>query len=302
MLFRPAFLCVRGAPQKRGLRCDLAGFLHPTCRCEHRRIRSLSCGDIPHVSPYFLHCSPQAPLTRCFRTSSELGVTPDRTENDWRNLLSFASMFSFPSLITTALAGLDKYLQPVEKVVLGDQLGITELTHQGVRALCTRKTFLSRDEGRALGLESVLCITRLREETGCYLPDKAGKLTDKLISESLAQRLVEPAAAAPHGAGAASSPPAPSTTSTSTSTSTSNSTATATADTTSSPPTNGAQGKHKPTPAPGPTDTKKNGDVPKSQTEAGAGTGAKGKGKAGNNKPEGSNGDSSWLSYLQQGV
>ncbi|KZP28405.1 hypothetical protein FIBSPDRAFT_995192 [Athelia psychrophila] len=196
---------------------------------------------------------------------TDLGVTPDRKENEWRNLLSFASAFSFKSLTITALAGLDKHLQPVEKILLGDQLSIPELTHQGVRALCTRKPFLSPDEGRALGLESVLCVARLREETLCYQPDKAGKLTEKLINESLAQRLVEPpvAATVPNGAGAVSNQPATSATSTST----------ATAGMNSSPSATGAQNKHKTTPTP--AGAKRNGDPSKSQTDAGAG----GKGK-----------------------
>ncbi|KZP28409.1 hypothetical protein FIBSPDRAFT_995201 [Athelia psychrophila] len=202
---------------------------------------------------------------------TQLGVTPDRTENEWRNLLSFASSFSFTSLITTALAGLDNYLQPVEKLLLGDQLGIPQLTHQGVRALCTRKTFLSPDEGRALGLENVMCVARLREETSCYQPGKDGRLTEKLVSEALAQRLIEPpaAAAAPNGAGPASNPPAAGAASTATAGS-------------SSP--SASSNLQKSTPA----DAKKNGDVAKAQAETG--TGAKGKGKDGNNK--GSNGTS----------
>lgn len=219
-------------------------------------------------------------MTRNSYTFSQLGVTPDRTETDWRNLLSFASAFSFTSLITTALAGLDKHLQPVEKVLLGDQLGIPELTHQGIRVLCTRKTFLTRDEGRALGLENVICVSHLREETQCHLPDKAGKLTEKLIVESLAQRLVEPAMAAPNGARAASNPTAPSPSATSTSA----------AGTSSSPSATGKQ-----EPAPTPTDTKKNGDLPKSQTEISAGAKGKGKGKDGNSKGN----NNSWTSFMQ---
>lgn len=182
-------------------------------------------------------------------------MTPERKEKEWRNLLSFASAFSFPSLITTALAGLDKYLQPVEKILLGDQLGIPELNHQGVRALCTRKAFLSPDEGRALGLENVMCVARLREGTMCYQPDRAGRLAEKFIGEALAQRLIEPpaATAAPNGAGAASNPPAA-----------------------------GAASSTAAAGSSSPSASSKQNNVNLAQTETG--TGAKSKGKDGNNK------------------
>ncbi|KZP28417.1 hypothetical protein FIBSPDRAFT_779782, partial [Athelia psychrophila] len=119
---------------------------------------------------------------------AELGVIPNPDENGWRNILSFASTCGFPSLITTALARLNEYLQPIEKVLLGDRLGIPALTRQGVREVCIRTAPPTFNEGRELGLENVVSVAILREKTQCYRLNRASALTEALLEETLAQR------------------------------------------------------------------------------------------------------------------
>lgn len=115
-------------------------------------------------------------------------MPPNPDESGWRNILAFASTCGFTSLITTALAGLDAHLQPIEKLLLGDRLGIPALTRQGLREVCTRAAPPTFNEGRELGLGNVICVAILREKTQCYKPNKAAALTDVILEEILAQR------------------------------------------------------------------------------------------------------------------
>ncbi|KZP33633.1 hypothetical protein FIBSPDRAFT_1036161 [Athelia psychrophila] len=117
---------------------------------------------------------------------TELGVLPNPDENGWRNILSFASTCGSTALITTALAGLDAYLQPIEKVLLGDKLGIPALTKQGVREVCIRTAPPTFNEGRELGLENVVSVAILRGKTQCYRLNRASALTEALLQETLA--------------------------------------------------------------------------------------------------------------------
>ncbi|KAF7977943.1 hypothetical protein HWV62_2021 [Athelia sp. TMB] len=127
---------------------------------------------------------------------SELGVFPERGETDWRRLLSFASAFDFTNLVSTALRGLDKYLQPIEKFLLGDELGIPQLTAQGLREICTQTASLTTLEGRQLGVDDVVRVYGLRERTRCHIFGRAGALTDEMLKETLRQRNAEVNAAA----------------------------------------------------------------------------------------------------------
>ncbi|KAF7977942.1 hypothetical protein HWV62_2019 [Athelia sp. TMB] len=130
---------------------------------------------------------------------AQLGVLVSRDETGWRNLLAFAAACDFTSLVTTALSGLNQYLKPIEKMLLGDKLAVPQLTAQGLREVCARAAPLSTKEGRELGIDNVMCVTNLREKTQCYMSGKADVLTDPLLKETLSQRDAEAAAAASSG-------------------------------------------------------------------------------------------------------
>lgn len=140
---------------------------------------------------------------------SQLSIIPTRSETELRYLLAFASTFGFASVVSTALAGLSPYLSKIEKIMLGDELHIPELTHEGYREICTHPTLPTLEEGRQLGLENIMCITGLRDHTHCFAPGKSATLTEELLEARLALRL----GITSRGDGEGTVPPTPSTSS-----------------------------------------------------------------------------------------
>ncbi|KAF8643553.1 hypothetical protein AX16_008941 [Volvariella volvacea WC 439] len=94
---------------------------------------------------------------------TRFGEDEDRSTAHWTSVLCVSSYLSFQSVRSLSISTLSIVATPIDKIILGRRYGITHWLDDAYCALCTRRTPLTREEGRRLGLDDVVSIMEARQ-------------------------------------------------------------------------------------------------------------------------------------------
>ncbi|EGN92768.1 hypothetical protein SERLA73DRAFT_190621 [Serpula lacrymans var. lacrymans S7.3] len=100
---------------------------------------------------------------------TKLGVYKARTAGEWESVLHLATRWEFDDVRALAIRHLETLpMSPVDRIVLSRKFDIrSNWALSAYTELCERAEPLSMDEGHALGLDTTIRVSQLREKLRC---------------------------------------------------------------------------------------------------------------------------------------
>lgn len=96
---------------------------------------------------------------------SRFDPLPELTLQEWSEAFHIATLWGFEQLRAYIIKTTDSIAQdPMDRIQLADQCGLTEWLHPAYAKLCARDTSLTAEEGRRLGFERFAALSRIRED------------------------------------------------------------------------------------------------------------------------------------------
>lgn len=104
-------------------------------------------------------------LKTFYRELPELvGITAEHSLAHWTSILKLATIWVFPTLRQTAIENLGSIASPVDRIMLGQTYKINSpWLPKAFADVCLRQDVLTHEEGRVLGMETVIRIAEARE-------------------------------------------------------------------------------------------------------------------------------------------
>lgn len=87
------------------------------------------------------------------------------TLQEWLEAFQIATLWGFEQLRVYIIKTMDSIVQdPLDRIQLADQYGLTEWLYPAYAKLCARDASLTAEEGRRLGFERLAALSRIRED------------------------------------------------------------------------------------------------------------------------------------------
>ncbi|KAJ6631395.1 hypothetical protein B0H10DRAFT_2299195, partial [Mycena sp. CBHHK59/15] len=94
-----------------------------------------------------------------------------KTTEEWSSVLLLADKWKMDSIRRLAISQLARCAEPVDKIALGQQYGVTEWLAPAYVALCMRPAPITAAEGQKMGVDALVRIAALKDEVCANLTE-----------------------------------------------------------------------------------------------------------------------------------